>query len=37
MVKRIHFGNIPDSIIAINDFESESLDRNEHGGGVGFT
>ena len=28
--------DIPDSIIAINDFELERLDRNEHGGGVAF-
>ena len=28
--------DIPDSIIAINNFESERLDRNEHGGGIAF-
>ena len=28
--------DIPDSIIAINDFELRRLDRNEHGGGVAF-
>ena len=28
--------DIPDSIIAINGFELERLDRNKHGGGVAF-
>ena len=28
--------DIPDSIITINDFELEKLDRIEHGGGVAF-
>ena len=45
MVKGIHIlainetklsSDIPDSIIAINDFELERLDRNQHGGGVAF-
>ena len=45
MVKGIHnlainetklSSDIPDSIIAINDFELERLDRNQHGGGVAF-
>ena len=46
MVKGIHIlainnemklsSDIPDSIIAINDFELERLDRNRHGGGVAF-
>ena len=28
--------DIPDSIIAINNFESERLDRNENGGRIAF-
>ena len=45
MVKGIHIlainktklsSDIPGSVIAINDFELERLDRNEHGGGVAF-
>ena len=44
MVKGIHIlainetklsSDIPDSIISINDFELERLDRYEHGGGEG--
>ena len=45
MVKGIHIlatnetklsSDIPDSIVAINDFELERLDRNQHAGGVVF-
>ena len=45
MIKGIHIlainetklsSDIPDSVIAINDFELERLDRNQHGGGVAF-